>query len=71
MIGITQDELQSHIIDFLARLNIEMLVAGNMYKDVCISLAKNRVKCNLLTLGSHWFIRHGGEHSWRFPITAR
>lgn len=37
MTAVTQDELQRHINDFLAGLNIEMLVTGNMHKDVRIS----------------------------------
>lgn len=61
MIAVTQDELQRHISDFLAGLNVEMLVTGNMHKDVRISYWKKRVKLNLLTIGSHWFIRDGGE----------
>jgi len=36
MTGVTQDELQRHISDLLAHLNIEMLVTGNMRKDVRI-----------------------------------
>jgi hypothetical protein len=36
MIDVTQDELQRHIDDFLARLSIEILVTGNMHKDVRI-----------------------------------
>ena len=36
MIDVTQDELQRHIDDFLARLSIEVLVTGNMHKDVRI-----------------------------------
>jgi insulysin len=46
MIDVTQDELQRHIDDFLARLNIQMLVTGNMHKDVRISLSGNRVDHN-------------------------
>lgn len=36
MTGVTEDELQRHVDDFLARLSIEMLVTGNMHKDVRI-----------------------------------
>ncbi|KAG0697015.1 Metalloenzyme, LuxS/M16 peptidase-like protein [Suillus ampliporus] len=38
--NITQDELQGHIGDLLARLNIEMLVTGNMHKDEAIALSE-------------------------------
>jgi insulysin len=34
MTGVTRDDLQRHISNLLARLNIEMLVTGNMHKDV-------------------------------------
>jgi insulysin len=37
--NITQDELQRHIDDFLARLSIEILVTGNMHKDEAIDLS--------------------------------
>jgi insulysin len=46
MIDVTQDELQRHINDFLARLSIEILVTGNMHKDVRIFLVDNRVDLN-------------------------
>ncbi|KAG2157510.1 Metalloenzyme, LuxS/M16 peptidase-like protein [Suillus clintonianus] len=38
--SVTQEELQRHIDDFLARLSIEMLVTGNMHKDEAISLSE-------------------------------
>lgn len=38
--SVTQDELQRHINDFLARLNIQMLVTGNMHKDEAIGLSE-------------------------------
>ncbi|KAG1761690.1 Metalloenzyme, LuxS/M16 peptidase-like protein [Suillus occidentalis] len=38
--NVTQDELQRHINDFLARLSIEILVTGNMHKDEAIGLSE-------------------------------
>ncbi|KAG1754340.1 Metalloenzyme, LuxS/M16 peptidase-like protein [Suillus lakei] len=38
--NVTQDELQRHIDDFLARLSIEVLVTGNMHKDEAIGLSE-------------------------------
>ncbi|KAG1891434.1 Metalloenzyme, LuxS/M16 peptidase-like protein [Suillus subluteus] len=38
--NVTQDELQKHIDDFLVRLNIQMLVTGNMHKDEAIGLSE-------------------------------
>ncbi|KAJ8592510.1 insulin-degrading enzyme [Rhizopogon salebrosus TDB-379] len=38
--SVTRDDLQRHISNLLARLNIEMLVTGNMHKDEAIAVSE-------------------------------
>lgn len=33
-IGVTAEDLQKHVTDILSQVNMRMLIAGNVYKDV-------------------------------------
>jgi insulysin len=72
---VTQDELQRHIDDFLARLNIQMLVTGNMHKDEAIGLsemAENILKTSPIsadeTAQRELILPEGSDFIWKSHI---
>ncbi|KIJ69177.1 hypothetical protein HYDPIDRAFT_105764 [Hydnomerulius pinastri MD-312] len=46
--GVTPEDVQSHIVKLLEKVNVQMLVLGNMYKDQAIALSSNveRIICS-------------------------